>query len=36
MTEDEIIKMRNFGKKSLDEIKQVLEETGTVAASVVA
>jgi DNA-directed RNA polymerase subunit alpha len=26
MTEDEIIKMRNFGKKSLDEIKQVLEE----------
>ncbi|HZT13531.1 MAG TPA: DNA-directed RNA polymerase subunit alpha [Candidatus Baltobacteraceae bacterium] len=28
MTEDEIIKMRNFGKKSLDEIKQVLEERG--------
>jgi len=26
MTEDEIFKMRNFGKKSLDEIKQVLEE----------
>jgi len=26
MTEDEIIKMRNFGKKSLDEIKQVLDE----------
>ena len=26
--EDEIIKMRNFGKKSLDEIKQVLEERG--------
>ncbi len=26
MSEDEIIKMRNFGKKSLDEIKQVLEE----------
>jgi DNA-directed RNA polymerase subunit alpha len=26
MTEDEIIKMRNFGKKSLDEIKQVLED----------
>src|SRR5579885_1921518 len=28
MTEDEIIKIRNFGKKSLDEIKQVLEERG--------
>jgi DNA-directed RNA polymerase subunit alpha len=28
MTADEIIKMRNFGKKSLDEIKQVLEERG--------
>ena len=28
MTEDEIIEMRNFGKKSLDEIKQVLEERG--------
>jgi DNA-directed RNA polymerase alpha subunit len=28
MTEDEIIKMRNFGKKSLDEIKLVLEERG--------
>jgi DNA-directed RNA polymerase subunit alpha len=28
MTEDEIIKMRNFGKKSLDEIKQVLDERG--------
>jgi DNA-directed RNA polymerase subunit alpha len=28
MTEDEIIKMRNFGKKSLDEIKQVLVERG--------
>jgi DNA-directed RNA polymerase subunit alpha len=28
MTEDEIFKMRNFGKKSLDEIKQVLEERG--------
>ncbi len=28
MTEDEIIKMRNFGKKSLDEIQQVLEERG--------
>jgi DNA-directed RNA polymerase subunit alpha len=28
MSEDEIIKMRNFGKKSLDEIKQVLEERG--------
>jgi DNA-directed RNA polymerase subunit alpha len=28
MTEDEIIKMRNFGKKSLDEIKQVLEAKG--------
>ena len=28
MTEDEIIKMRNFGKKSLDEIKAVLEERG--------
>jgi len=28
MTEDEIIKMRNFGKKSLDEIKQTLEERG--------
>jgi DNA-directed RNA polymerase subunit alpha len=28
MTEDEIIKMRNFGKKSLDEIKAVLDERG--------
>jgi len=28
MSEDEIIKMRNFGKKSLDEIKQVLSERG--------
>src|SRR5579884_2504023 len=28
MTEDEIIKMRNFGRKSLDEIKQVLQERG--------
>jgi DNA-directed RNA polymerase subunit alpha len=28
MTEDEIFKMRNFGKKSLDEIKQVLDERG--------
>ncbi len=28
MTEDEIFKMRNFGKKSLDEIKQVLERRG--------
>jgi DNA-directed RNA polymerase subunit alpha len=28
LTEDEIIKMRNFGKKSLDEIKQVLGERG--------
>jgi DNA-directed RNA polymerase subunit alpha len=28
MTEDEIIKMRNFGKKSLDEIKAVLDEKG--------
>ena len=28
MTEEEIIKMRNFGKKSLDEIKQVLEDRG--------
>ncbi len=28
MSEDEIIKMRNFGKKSLDEIKLVLEERG--------
>ena len=28
MTEDEIFKMRNFGKKSLDEIKQVLQERG--------
>src|ERR1700682_4317737 len=28
MSEDEIIKMRNFGKKSLDEIKQVLDERG--------
>ncbi|MBV9973679.1 MAG: DNA-directed RNA polymerase subunit alpha, partial [Candidatus Eremiobacteraeota bacterium] len=28
MTEDEIVEMRNFGKKSLDEIKQVLEERG--------
>jgi DNA-directed RNA polymerase subunit alpha len=28
MSEDEIIKMRNFGRKSLDEIKQVLAERG--------
>jgi DNA-directed RNA polymerase subunit alpha len=28
LTEDEIMKMRNFGKKSLDEIKQVLEDRG--------
>jgi DNA-directed RNA polymerase subunit alpha len=28
MTEDNIIKMRNFGRKSLDEIKQVLAERG--------
>jgi len=28
MSEDEIIEMRNFGKKSLDENKQVLEERG--------
>ncbi len=28
LTEDEIMKMRNFGRKSLDEIKQVLEERG--------
>ncbi|MGA8532504.1 MAG: DNA-directed RNA polymerase subunit alpha [Candidatus Tumulicola sp.] len=28
LTEDEIMKMRNFGKKSLDEIKQVLSERG--------
>ncbi|HEY1655336.1 MAG TPA: DNA-directed RNA polymerase subunit alpha [Candidatus Tumulicola sp.] len=28
LTEDEIMKMRNFGKKSLDEIKQVLHERG--------
>jgi DNA-directed RNA polymerase subunit alpha len=28
LSEDEIMKMRNFGKKSLDEIKQVLEERG--------
>jgi len=28
MSEDEIIEMRNFGKKSLDEIKAVLEERG--------
>ena len=28
LTEDEIMKMRNFGKKSLDEIKQVLTERG--------
>jgi DNA-directed RNA polymerase subunit alpha len=28
LTEDEIMKMRNFGKKSLDEIKQVLDERG--------
>ncbi|MDQ2865355.1 MAG: DNA-directed RNA polymerase subunit alpha [Candidatus Eremiobacteraeota bacterium] len=28
LTEDEIMKMRNFGKKSLDEIKLVLEERG--------
>jgi len=28
LTEDEIMKMRNFGKKSLDEIKLVLSERG--------
>jgi DNA-directed RNA polymerase subunit alpha len=28
LSEDEIMKMRNFGKKSLDEIKQVLSERG--------
>jgi DNA-directed RNA polymerase subunit alpha len=28
LTEDEIMKMRNFGKKSLDEIKLVLQERG--------
>ena len=28
LTEDEIMKMRNFGRKSLDEIKQVLAERG--------
>jgi DNA-directed RNA polymerase subunit alpha len=28
LTEDEIMKMRNFGRKSLDEIKQVLAEKG--------
>jgi DNA-directed RNA polymerase subunit alpha len=28
LTEDEIMKMRNFGRKSLDEIKQVLSERG--------
>ena len=28
LSEDEIMKMRNFGKKSLDEIKQVLLERG--------
>jgi DNA-directed RNA polymerase subunit alpha len=28
MTEDQIVKMRNFGRKSLDEIKQVLAERG--------
>ncbi len=28
LSEDEIMKMRNFGKKSLDEIKLVLEERG--------
>ncbi len=28
LSEDEIMKMRNFGKKSLDEIKQVLAERG--------
>jgi DNA-directed RNA polymerase subunit alpha len=28
LTEDEIMKMRNFGKKSLDEIQQVLSERG--------
>jgi DNA-directed RNA polymerase alpha subunit len=28
MSEDEIIKMRNFGRKSLDEIKQVLADRG--------
>jgi DNA-directed RNA polymerase subunit alpha len=28
LTEDEIMKMRNFGRKSLDEIEQVLAERG--------
>jgi DNA-directed RNA polymerase subunit alpha len=28
LTEDEIMKMRNFGRKSLDEIQQVLTERG--------
>ncbi len=28
LTEDEIMKMRNFGRKSLDEIQQVLAERG--------
>lgn len=28
LSEDEIMKMRNFGRKSLDEIKQVLTERG--------
>lgn len=28
LSEDEIMKMRNFGRKSLDEIKQVLAERG--------
>ena len=28
LSEDEIMKMRNFGKKSLDEIKQVLTDRG--------
>ena len=32
MTEDEIIKMRNFGKKSLDEIKASARRKGPVAA----
>jgi DNA-directed RNA polymerase subunit alpha len=30
MSEEEIIKMRNFGRKSLDEIKQVLADRGLV------
>ena len=33
LTEDEIMKMRNFGKKSLDEIKQVLQRGGSRCAS---